>query len=69
MLLESHKMIRILPCLADPEKMRVIAEVSREIDEVFPYLNAIMKGCIYNHPTLTLTIKSTENSLPCMLTI
>jgi ArsR family metal-binding transcriptional regulator len=57
MLLESHKIIRILPCLADPEKIRVIAEVSGEIHKVFPYLNAILKGCIYNHPALTLTIK------------
>ena len=57
MLLESHKMIRILACLADPEKMRVITEVSGEIDEVFLYLNAIVKGCIYNHPALTLTTK------------
>jgi ArsR family metal-binding transcriptional regulator len=35
----------------------VIADVSGEIHEVFPYLNAILKGCIYNHPANTLTIK------------
>jgi ArsR family metal-binding transcriptional regulator len=57
MLLNSYKIIRTLPCLADPEKIRVIAEISDEIHEVFPYLNAILKGCIYNHPALTLTIK------------
>jgi ArsR family metal-binding transcriptional regulator len=57
MLLNSYKITRILPCLADPEKIRVIAEVSDEIHEVFPYLNASLKGCIYNHPALTLTIK------------
>jgi DNA phosphorothioation-dependent restriction protein DptG len=57
MLLDSYKITRILPCLADPEKIRAIAEVSDEIQEVFPYLNAILKGCIYNHPALTLTIK------------
>jgi len=57
MLLNSYKITRILPCLADPEKIRVIAEISDEIHEVFPYLNAILKGCIYNHPALTLTIK------------
>ena len=57
MLLESYKITRILPCLADPEKIRVIAEVTGEIHEAFPYLNAILKGCIYNHPALTLTIK------------
>jgi len=57
MLLNSYKITRTLPCLADPEKIRVIAEISDEIHEVFPYLNAILKGCIYNHPAFTLTIK------------
>jgi len=57
MLLHSYEITRTLPCLADPEKIRVIAEISDEIHEVFPYLNAIMKGCIYNHPANTLTIK------------
>jgi ArsR family metal-binding transcriptional regulator len=57
MLISSYKITRTLPCLADPEKIRVIAEVSGEIHEAFPYLNAVLKGCIYNHPALTLTIK------------
>ena len=57
MLLHSYKITRTLPCLADPEKIRVIAEVSGEIHEAFPYLNSILKGCIYNHPALTITIK------------
>ena len=35
----------------------MIAEISDEIHEAFPYLNATLKGCIYNHPALTLTIK------------
>jgi ArsR family metal-binding transcriptional regulator len=57
MLLNSYKITRVLPCLTDPEKIRVIVEISDEIHEVFPYLNATLKGCIYNHPALTLTIK------------
>jgi len=60
MLLHSYKIIRILPCLADPEKIRVIAEISGEIHEVFPYLNATLEGCIYNHPALTLTFKKDD---------
>jgi len=60
MLLRSYKLARILPCIADPEKIRVIAELSDEIHEVFPYLNAIIKGCIYNHPAFTLTIRNEE---------
>jgi ArsR family metal-binding transcriptional regulator len=38
-------------------KIRVIADVSEEIHEVFPYLNATLKGCIYNHAANTLTIR------------
>jgi ArsR family metal-binding transcriptional regulator len=60
MLLHCYKITRILPCIADPEKIRVIAEVSDEIQEVFPYLNAVIKGCIYNHAALTLTIRNEE---------
>jgi ArsR family metal-binding transcriptional regulator len=60
MLLRSYEITRVLPCLADPEKIRVIAEVSGEIHEAFPYLNAILKGCIYNHPAMTLTIKKDQ---------
>ena len=60
MFLKSYKIARVLPCLADPEKIRVIAEISDEIHEVFPYLNATLKGCIYNHPANTLTIKKDQ---------
>ncbi len=60
MLLRSYKITRILPCIADPEKIRVIAELSDEIHAIFPYLNAVLKGCIYNHPALTLTIRNEE---------
>jgi ArsR family metal-binding transcriptional regulator len=60
MLLHSYKITRVLPCLADPEKIRVIAEISGQIHEVFPYLNATLKGCIYNHPANTLTIRKDQ---------
>jgi ArsR family metal-binding transcriptional regulator len=63
MLLNSYKITRILPCLADPEKIRVVAEVSGEIYEAFPYLNASMKDCIYNHPAFTLTFKEGEKMI------
>jgi|GEM_PF-4099281 len=63
MLLNSYKITRTLPGLADPEKIRVIAERSGGIYEAFPYLNAILKGCIDHHPALTLTIKKGGKSL------
>jgi ArsR family metal-binding transcriptional regulator len=60
MLFQSYKITRVLPCLADPMKIRVIADVSEEIHEVFPYLNATLKGCIYNHAANTLTIRKDQ---------
>jgi len=60
MFLHSYKITHTLPCLADPMKIRVIADVSEEIQEVFPYLNAVLKGCIYNHPANTLTIRKDQ---------
>jgi ArsR family metal-binding transcriptional regulator len=32
----------------------------KKSSEVFPYLNAVLKGCIYNHPANTLTIKKDQ---------
>lgn len=60
MLLHSYKITRVLPCLADPEKIRIIAEIPDAIPEVFPYLNATVKGCIYNHAANTLTIRKDQ---------
>jgi len=34
--------------------------MSDKIHDIFPYLNAALKGCIYNHPALTLTIRNEE---------
>jgi ArsR family metal-binding transcriptional regulator len=55
--LEVIKIGHILPCLADPEKIRFIAYFEKNVAEVFPYLNKILDGAIYNHEGKTLTIK------------
>lgn len=47
---------KILPCLAEPEKIRFIAEIDEDISEVLPYLNSIIPGAIYNHKGKSLTI-------------
>jgi len=57
MYLELIKIAHILPCLADPEKIRFIAYFDKNVSEIFPYLNAILDGAIYNHEGRTLTIK------------
>jgi ArsR family metal-binding transcriptional regulator len=57
MLLNSFQITHILPCLADPEKIRAIAQLSDDIREALPYLNATLKGTIYNHRAGILTFK------------
>lgn len=57
MFIDDIKITHIMPCLADPEKIRFIAYFEKNISEIFPYLNAILKGAIYNPNGNTLTIK------------
>jgi hypothetical protein len=46
---------QILPCLADPSKIRFVAAIDRDVSEFLPYLNAVLKGAIYNHGSAYLT--------------
>jgi ArsR family metal-binding transcriptional regulator len=55
--LKGYRIAHILPCLADPDKIRAIVELDEEIQEAFPYINSLLKGCIYNHPAMILTVK------------
>jgi len=57
MVLRGYRVTHILPCLADPDKVRAIVELNEEIHEIFPYSNSLLKGCIYNHPAMILTLK------------
>ena len=45
----------LAPCVADPTRIRVIAHLSGDLSEVFPYLNAEMREASYNlhGPTFT----------------
>ena len=53
----SFRVTHVLDCLADPTKNRVIAELSDNIGEVFPYLNAVVSNIIYNPGAETITIR------------
>jgi len=57
MLLEGFSIVQVLPCLADPAKIRVVASLSNPIDEVFPYLNATLKNIGYVHEARMITMK------------
>jgi len=39
------------------EKIRFIAYFNTDVSAVFPYLNAVLKGAIYNHFGKTLTLR------------
>ena len=51
------EIVRVIPCLADPDKIRFTAEIERDVSDVFPYLNAVLTGAIYNHPAKTMTLR------------
>lgn|GEM_PF-2023554 len=57
MFLNQVRITRTEPCVADPEKIRVKAELSDDITQVMPYLNTIIKNAIFNReaPILTFT--------------
>jgi len=48
---------RIMNCMADPRKIRFRAAFDEDIGELFPYLNAMLPGAIYNHAGGSLTIR------------
>jgi ArsR family metal-binding transcriptional regulator len=53
----GYVITHVLDCLADPHKVRVIAEADREVGDVFPYLNAVLPNAAYSPGTNTLTLK------------
>lgn len=53
----SFTITHVLDCIADPTKNRVIARLSDDISPVFPYVNAVLRGVLYNPEGQTLTIR------------
>jgi ArsR family metal-binding transcriptional regulator len=45
----------LAPCVADATKIRLIAHLSGDLAEVFPYLNAVMREASYNRAGPTFT--------------
>jgi ArsR family metal-binding transcriptional regulator len=52
---ERIEITHVLPCWADPSKIRFHAEPSADLREALPYLNAVLPRAIYNHAALALT--------------
>lgn len=56
-LLHGFTITHITDCVADSTKNRVVAELSDDVAEVFPYLNAVVPNIMYNPGANTVTIK------------
>jgi len=53
--LKTITLCYVAPCMADEKKIRLIAYFNRDISEILPYLNAVIKGASYNKNASTLT--------------
>lgn len=53
--LKTITLCYVAPCMADEKKIRLIAYFNRDITEILPYLNAIIKSASYNKGASTLT--------------
>ena len=45
----------VAPCMADEKKIRLIGYFDRDITEILPYINAVIKGASYNKGASILT--------------
>ena len=53
--LKSITLCYVAPCMADEKKIRLIGYFKRDITEILPYINAVIKGASYNKGASTLT--------------
>ncbi|MFA4980934.1 MAG: (Fe-S)-binding protein [Candidatus Omnitrophota bacterium] len=53
--LKNITLCYVAPCMADEKKIRLIAYFDRNITEILPYLNAVIKRASYNKNASTLT--------------
>jgi ArsR family metal-binding transcriptional regulator len=49
MFLREITITHVLDCIADPTKIRAVAELSEDVSEVMPYLNAVISKASYGH--------------------
>jgi ArsR family metal-binding transcriptional regulator len=53
--LKNITLCYVAPCMADEKKIRLIGYFDREITDILPYLNAVIKGVSYNKRASILT--------------
>lgn len=55
-LVAEIRISQVMDCLADPEKIRVIAEIDSDVREALPYLAALLPQAGYNYEAGLLTL-------------
>jgi len=53
--LKTITLCYVAPCMADEKRIRLIGYFDRDITEILPYINAVIKGASYNKGASTLT--------------
>ena len=53
--LRSITLCYVAPCMADEKKIRLIGYFDRDVTEILPYINAVIRGASYNKGASTLT--------------
>ena len=56
-LLREWRITEVLPCIVNPDWKRIKTELSDDISEVLPYLNAIISDAVYNPNGKSLTFR------------
>ena len=54
MFLKDIEMVFMEPCVADPKHVRMYARMSRDISELMPYLNTVIRNATYSKEGNTL---------------
>jgi len=66
MLLQDYKVTKVRRNLCNPEWIAVTAELSDDISEVFPYLNAAVKNAVYTPEAQNLNFKMDTGAISLM---
>jgi ArsR family metal-binding transcriptional regulator len=66
MLLQDYKVTKVRRNLCNPEWIVVSAELSGDISEVFPYLNAVVKNAVYTPEAQNLNFKMDAGAISLM---
>jgi ArsR family metal-binding transcriptional regulator len=66
MLLQDYKVTKVRRNLCNPEWIAVAAELSDDISEAFPYLNAVVKNAVYTPEAPNLNFKMDAGAISLM---